>query len=61
MPKAQVTEATIARTLRAARKAGETVYGYSVEGNIITVHTRPVAGVKTEKDDLEKWLADDDD
>lgn len=63
MPKAQATTAQICRAVEAAKKMGETVYGYSVDGNVITVHITPMpsAGTATSaKPDFDKWFKDDD-
>ena len=62
MPKQQATEATICRTLKAAAKAGHTVYGYTVSGGNVTVHTQPMApSAVPGRTAAEDWFSDDKD
>jgi hypothetical protein len=63
MPKAQITEAEISRAIRAAKKVGETVYGYTVGGGNVTVHITPMTGIggDVEKSNADKWFENGND
>lgn len=55
-PKA--TDADIQRSLRAATRLGLTIYGYTVDGNRVHVHTKPLSIPSAATgDEADAWLA----